>query len=291
MLLQDLLQNPEYKQKCVLEKFIQEVLQISREEMWMQLDKEISELEADQILTYYRAYVEDKKPMEYILWHVDFFWIPFMVNENTLIPRPETEYMITAVTEYTKENLDSNNQKWILMDIWTWCWVLWISVLLQNPNSYDKIFFSDISTWALFVAQKNYENLIEKEYDKDFLQSDLVAFITDKTLDINKLITLVANLPYIPDQTFDENSPDNVQKREPRMAFVWGDDWLDLYRKMFNQLFQFRDNQKIWNVMMFLEMMTRQVEILQKEFWDKLTFEEVKTFHFNIRIVKASFKD
>ena len=73
MLLQDLLQNPEYKQKFVLEKFIQEVLQISREEMWMQLEKEISDSEADQILRYYRAYVEDKKPMEYILGHVDFF--------------------------------------------------------------------------------------------------------------------------------------------------------------------------------------------------------------------------
>ena len=43
--------------------------------------------------------------------------------------------------------------------------------------------------------------------------------------------------------------------------------------------------------MMFLEMMTRQVEILEKEFGAKLAFEELKTFHFNIRIVKASFKD
>ena len=291
MLLQDLLQNPEYKQKFVLEKFIQEVLQISREEMWMQMDKEVSQPEVDQILTYYLAYVEDKKPMEYILGHVDFFQVPFIVNENTLIPRPETEYMITAVTEHTKENLDSQNQKWILMDIWTWCWVLWISVLLQNPDSYDQIFFSDLSTWALFVAEKNYETLIEKEYNHEFLQSDLVSFISDKTLDTSKSITLVANLPYIPDETFDENSPDNVQKREPRMAFVWWDDGLDLYRKMFNQLFEFKTNQKIWQVMMFLEMMTRQVEILQKEFWNKLSFEEVKTFHFNIRIVKASFKD
>ena len=73
MLLQDLLQNPEYKQKFVLEKFIQEVLQISREEMRTQMEKEISGLEVDQILTYYRSYVEDKKPMEYILGHVDFF--------------------------------------------------------------------------------------------------------------------------------------------------------------------------------------------------------------------------
>jgi methylase of polypeptide subunit release factors len=48
----------------------------------------------------------------------------------------------------------------------------------------------------------------------------LVSFISDKSLDTSKPTTLVANLPYIPDETFDENSPDNVQKREPRMAFV-----------------------------------------------------------------------
>ena len=291
MLLQDLLQNPEYKQKFVLEKFIQEVLQIYREEMRMQLEREISWLEADQIQRYYSSYTQDKKPMEYILWHVDFFWVPFIVNENTLIPRPETEYMITAVSEYTKEYLDWNNQKWILMDIWTWCWVLWTSVLLQNPDSYDQVFFSDISMWALFVAQKNYENLIEKKYNSEFLQSDLASFISDKNLNISKPITLVANLPYIPDETFDQNSPDNVQKREPRMAFVWWDDGLDLYRKMFRQLFDFKNNWKIWSVMMFLEMMTRQIEILQKEFWDMLDFNEVKTFHFNIRIVQASFKE
>ena len=162
---------------------------------------------------------------------------------------------------------------------------------LQNPNSYDQIFFSDLSIWALFVAEKNYETLIEKEYSHEFLQSDLVSFIADKTLDTNKTITLVANLPYIPDETFDQDSPDNVQKREPRIAFVWWNDWLDLYRKMFNQLFQLKLEWKIWKVMMFLEMMTRQVEILQKEFLDKLNFDEVKTFHFNIRMVQASFKD
>jgi hypothetical protein len=41
---------------------------------------------------------------------------------------------------------------------------------------------------------------------------------------------------------------------------------------------------------MFLEMMTWQVDILRQEFWDKITFDEVKTFHFNIRIVKSKIK-
>jgi hypothetical protein len=42
--------------------------------------------------------------------------------------------------------------------------------------------------------------------------------------------------------------------------------------------------------MMFLEMMTWQVDILRQEFGDRIEFEEVKTFHFNIRIVKARLK-
>lgn len=290
MKIGDLLQSSEYKQKFVLEKFIQDALQISREEMWMQIDQELTTAESDLIIRNYNSYVVDKKPMEYILWHVDFFWIPFSVNENTLIPRPETEYMITAVTEYTKENFSAESQ-WILLDIWTGCWVLWISVLLQNPDAYNQIFFSDISTWALFVAKDNYKNLIEKKYSVGFLQSDLVAFLNDYPLSIDRKITLVANLPYIPNETFDTNSPDNVQKREPRMAFVWWDDWLDYYRQMFNQLFSFHDNWKIWDIMMFLEMMTRQVDILKSEFWNRLDFSEVKTFHFNIRIVKATWKN
>ncbi|MEI8091065.1 MAG: hypothetical protein WCG98_02175 [bacterium] len=55
---------------------------------------------------------------------------------------------------------------------------------------------------------------------------------------------------------------------------------------MFEQLFTLG----IKDITMFLEMMTRQVDILRQEFGDRLEFEEVKTFHFNIRIVKCRLK-
>ena len=71
-------------------------------------------------------------------------------------------------------------------------------------------------------------------------------------------------MPYIPDKTFEENAPSNVQKREPKIAFVGGDDGLDLYRKMFSQLQGIK--QEVKSLVMFLEMMTWQVEILRKEF-------------------------
>lgn len=99
-------------------------------------------------------------------------------------------------------------------------------------------------------------------------------------------VILVANLPYIPEETFELNAADNVKKREPKPAFVGGDDGLIYYRKMFEQLLELKLN----NLNMFLEMMTWQVDVLRQEFGDRFEFEEVKTFHFNIRIVKAWLK-
>lgn len=104
-------------------------------------------------------------------------------------------------------------------------------------------------------------------------------------------IRIVANLPYIPDETFDTQTDSRVHDNEPRMAFVGGDDGLDLYRRMFKQVQEVSkvERGKKGNLVMFLEMMTWQVDILRKEF-DWLEFEEVKTFHFQIRIVKATVK-
>jgi release factor glutamine methyltransferase len=73
--------------------------------MRLHLDVDIAEEALEQIHAAYQASVIDKKPLEYVLGHVDFFGVPFYVNEHTIIPRPETEYMITAVTEYLQSPL------------------------------------------------------------------------------------------------------------------------------------------------------------------------------------------
>lgn len=168
--------------------------------------------------------------------------------------------------------------------------MLGCSILLQNPNSFSTVFFADISVEALRVAKKNYDQLISNmPHEMRMIQSDLCAFLGSYPENIReKNLILVANLPYIPDKTFEENAPSNVQKREPKVAFVGGKDGLDLYRKMFAQLQE--HTKKTQSLTLFLEMMTWQVDILRKEFGTSMEFEEVKTFHFNIRIVKARFK-
>ena len=286
MQLQALIQNPAYKKKFVLEKLLCHYLDKTRTELWTDADQELSEELVKRIQEDYRAYEEDEKPLEYILGFVEFFGVRFWVNEHTLIPRPETEYMITAITEELQSREDSDH---ILLDIGTGSGVLWCSVLLQNGGRIKEVFLADISADALYVANRNYNDLIDGSlYDTRIVQSDLCAFLESYSgiIEGRKLI-MTANLPYIPDQIFDENSPANVQKWEPRFAFVGGDDGLDLYRKMFAQLLELKD--QVSDLVMFLEMMTWQVDILRKEYEGVIEFEEVKTFHFNIRIVKARF--
>ena len=286
MQLQALIQNPAYKKKFVLEKLLCHYLDKTRTELWTDAEQELSEELVKKIQEDYRAYEEDEKPLEYILGFVEFFGVRFWVSEHTLIPRPETEYMITAITEELQSREDSDH---ILLDIGTGSGVLWCSVLLQNEGKIREVFLADISADALYVANRNYNDLIDGSlYDTRIVQSDLCAFLESYSgiIEGRKLI-MTANLPYIPDQTFDENSPANVQKWEPRFAFVGGDDGLDLYRKMFAQLLELKD--QVSDLVMFLEMMTWQVDILRKEYEGVIEFEEVKTFHFNIRIVKARF--
>lgn len=298
MKLWELLWRTDLTEKFVLQKFLCTFLQCSREELRTNTDQDLSDEIIQKVLVAYKSYVEDKKPLEYILGHVDFFWKEFLVNEATLIPRPETEYMITAVTEYINSlKLEAWRLKPnLLLDIGTGCGVLWISVLLQNPDYFAHAIFSDYFANALEVAKINYQKLItEFSWKVDFFQSDLLDFLVNKSsgssslatsfikADFSRNIVLVANLPYIPEEMFEANVSDNVKKREPKPAFVGGDDGLDYYRIMLDQIISLKPE----NFVMFLEMMTRQVDILRQLYGDKFVFEEVKTFHFNIRIVKA----
>jgi len=291
MTIQSLLQNKEYQQKRVLENLICHFQNLKREQLRTSLDDEIPQDILSQINKAYQDFVVHKKPLEYVLGYVEFMSNQFKIDGRALIPRPETEYMIEAVNEETQTlisdttNQTSNN---IIFDIWTGCGVLWLSVLLHNQDAFAQAYLSEYIDDTLSLAEENLEIMKPRLWDtKVFpVKSNLLQFIQDQKLDFTTSdIVLVANLPYIPDETFDQNVWDNVKNREPRPAFVWWDDWLDYYREMFQQIFDYKIKPT-----MFLEMMTWQVDILRQEFWDKITFEEVKTFHFNIRIVKSKIK-
>ncbi len=307
MTILEILQSRDYASKNIIEKLLCHLLACTRTELFAHSDRIISDEQLLRIQHSYQAYTLHKQPLEYILGHVEFFNEPFIVTPATLIPRPETEYMIQSILNDT-QSYDT------LIDVGTWCGVLWLSVLMHSKQRFQQAYLTDYSTDALAVAKQNYtvkltEHKIPQNSDTfsvAFVHSDLLTtpILQQALSSPTAHILLVANLPYIPEETFENNVEDNVKKREPKMAFVWWDDGLDLYRRMFDQILTYRwwsgaiaanswdqwpslHAPKDWLVM-YLEMMTRQVDILKNEYTQNFHFEEVATFHFNIRIVKTT---
>jgi release factor glutamine methyltransferase len=290
--VEQLLRNPTYKEKNILEKLLIYKLKVTREDLISHIERPITTQDQDWIDRAYQDYTQAHQPIEYIVWHCTFGWYQFKVTPATLIPRPETEYMIEAV----RERLTTTRQAPILIDLGTWCGVLGLSTLLHAPQPLTEIFLTDVANDALAVAQQNattYHDLITQRHP-DLSMHRLHADLLDHPFLIQTLtnhtnpkhLLIVANLPYIPDAVFEEQVEPRVKKREPKMAFVWGDDWLDLYRRTLDQLIQ---ASPAATVTLFLEMMTRQVDLLRAAY-HSCTRSEVKTFHMNIRIVKCEMR-
>jgi release factor glutamine methyltransferase len=286
MKLFDLLQDTKFKNKKVLFKLLSHYLGVGKEDLIKLYDKNLSQELVVKIEQDYFAFEKDKKPLEYILGYVKFFDKKFLVDERVLIPRPETEYMIQAIKEFGQDLKGKIN----ILDVGTGCGVLGISAffaLSENKNlQIHQVVLSDISAGALKVAEQNINNLIPFHHRIKFklIQSDLLENIDDDLFGLPTL--LVANLPYIPDEVFENNVEENVKKREPSIAFLGGQDGLNLYKRLFNQLLE--KNVSLKNITMFLEMMDWQVDRLSP-LYPMIKFEKVKTFHFNIKIVKATF--
>ena len=284
--------DPQYKHKFVLQKIIGHLTGWTREELIVHYDDEVSAELLHDIQINYKLYSEDHEPLEYILWYVEYGGLRFSVNKNTIIPRPETEYMIEAVREYLDQwrvkSWELKNNWVILVDVGTGSGVLGLSILHSHGSQIQQAFLIDISEGALAVAKGNYESLVNNgDIDGTLAVTASLGNLFDTSVISNERhspVIVLANLPYIPDETFDTN-PDLSIKYEPRVAFVGGDDGLDLYRVMFAQI-----RESGYQTTMFLEMMTWQVDILRQEF-EWLDFEEIKTFHFQIKIVKVMFKN
>ena len=293
--LEKLLSSSSYPKKTILEKLICHYCSLEKKELFTELEYKISAENLEKIKEGYRLYTVEKKPLEYIIEHVTFTGISFKVSPKTLIPRPETEYMIEAVNEYISD-LGSNDVH--VIDVWTGCGVLWLAVYQHNQEAISKVLLTELDPETLDVAKQNAKSLCSPDAPIHFLEASLLDHKeVNKFLDYSPLV-LVSNLPYIPEELFDNNTDEGVRKREPKMAFVWGEDGCDLYRVMFDQLLERkREREKGRNsddvtdssFVMFLEMMTWQVDVLRKEY-PQFEIEEVKTFHFNIRILKGRFK-
>lgn len=183
--------------------------------------------------------LEDKIPLQYAIGKWNFYGRDFIVDENVLIPRPETELL---VEEVLKENLNGKT----ILDIGTGSGAIAISLDLESENC--KIFASDISVDALGVAKENAKKF---NSEVEFIESDLFQNI-DKKFDI-----IVSNPPYLSEEEYDK--VDEIIYYEPKNAFVGGEKGYEIYEKIIqNASKHLNENGKL-----FFEIGYKQADIIQ----------------------------
>lgn len=160
----------------------------------------------------------DHEPIQYILGKTEFFGLPFKVNSNVLIPRPETEELVEWVLEDLK-----NRTGLSVLDIGTGSGCIAISLAKNLPRT--KIYALDISVHALEIAKEN-ANLNATKVE--FLQTDILMA---KDLS-RKFNAIVSNPPYVRELE-KTHMQRNVLENEPKSAlYVKDDDALVFYRKI-----------------------------------------------------------
>jgi len=206
----------------------------------------------DKQLLHWESILSDlkkQKPIQYILGETEFYGLPFLVNENTLIPRPETEELVELIIKQNskseippepKVNGAKLNSKLKILDIGTGSGCIAISLVKNISNV--EVYAIDISEEALETAKKNAQiNQVEIH----FIQADILKINNLEQLPTSnpklethnpKLETqfdiIVSNPPYVRNLEKQEINP-NVLEYEPHLAlFVEDDDALLFYRKI-----------------------------------------------------------
>ena len=154
-------------------------------------------------------------PLQHITHHQEFMKMDFYVDENVLIPRPDTEILVEETIKIAKK---MNQPK--ILDLCTGSGAIAISIAKNVPDA--EVYAIDISQKALDVAKKNAKELDAKV---KFIKSNLF----DK-MDKMKFDIIVSNPPYIKKDVINCLSKE-VQK-EPELALDGGIDGLDFYRKI-----------------------------------------------------------
>ena len=190
-------------------------LNISREKLLLLDDFKVH----DKIIIDFNKFIArriKKEPIAYIFKKKEFWSHDFLVDKNTLIPRPETELLIESLVKIYK------NKNIFILDIGTGSGCIILSILNELKKSQG--IGIDISKKAIKVAEKNAQNLYVEGRVK-FFKRTLDAF------NGYKFDLIVSNPPYICSHEI-KNLSDDIKKYEPRLALDGGNDGLDVIKKV-----------------------------------------------------------
>ncbi len=227
------IEEPSLKARMILAN----ILKQSKEYLLIHEEEELS-------LNDIKRYEEEIKklasnvPIQYIINKQEFMGLNFYVDENVLIPQPDTEILVEEVINMCRNINCSEPEKTIkVLDLCTGSGSIGVSIAKNIKKC--EITLSDISYDALEIAQKNSAEVTGDTQNNKIkiIQSDLFEKIEEK-FDI-----IVSNPPYIETKTI--QTLDKEVQMEPRIALDGGEDGLDLYRRIIKEAYKYLYNNGI----------------------------------------------
>lgn len=208
-----------------VEVWLAEIIGKSKEFVFINHDFEIGEELVQKFFWGIEALIKGK-PLSQLIGYKEFYGLKFLVNEQVLIPRPESELIVDLAKEFI-ENKNLIKPRVIDVGTGSGCILLALKSICPEISATGV----DISVEALKVAKLNSEKLC---LPAEFYESDLLKGVDDN------FEIILTNLPYIGTERFNFVAHD-VAEFEPAVALFGGNDGLVLYRALFEQL-----NLKSW---------------------------------------------
>ena len=203
------------------------------------------------------------KPLWYCIGDTNFYGYTIKVDERVLIPRPETEILCEQAIKYVFDGAE-------VIDLCTGSGAIAITV---NKETGAKVVAVDISSDAILLAQ---ENANKNQAKVEFIQSDMFSNLTDRKFDL-----IISNPPYIRSNDI-LNLQDEVKNYEPILALDGGEDGLDFYRIIANNVLNYLNK----NGIVLLECGYDQAKDVA-ELFNGFDVEIIKDYSGIERIVKA----
>lgn len=183
------------------------------------LKKYLKENNLDETnLIKYQKELLNNRPIQYIVGNVNFYGNIIEVNEDVLIPRYETEFLVEKTISLAKKYFP---QKIDILDLGTGSGCIAITLKKHLKSNIDAL---DISNKALAIARKNAQN---NNVKINFLNKDIATY-QEKQYDL-----IISNPPYISEE---EEIMDLVKNNEPHIALYAKDNGLYFYKKIIDNL-------------------------------------------------------
>jgi len=220
------------------EILLSHVLKKPQEFLFTHGEKKLSSLQISSFKFQISKRLKDV-PAAYLTSHKEFYGLDFKVNQNILIPRPETELMVDEALKLVAHG----SQSATILDVGTGsgCIIITLAKQIKNyelPITNYKFIATDISAKALALAKQNAKaHHVNKKIK--FIKGNLLEPITknNKFVIRNSKFVITANLPYLtPTQIKNSSSI----KYESKSALDGGLDGLRYYKRLFKQIKQLR---------------------------------------------------